>query len=277
MRIPATILVLCLIVATTGCGGDDDDTAAAPLTTGGDSVETPVAVDSSTPADAASAWSWPDDIVIAMAHIGQQEFEPAQSIVDAYRAAHPDDPAGTFCAGLILHKQKQYADALPLLEDGWMPGRNDGALHFIGWCRYYLGDLNGAIEAFDAHLDVDQFAVDSLYGSGIAILEKGEPLVARLRFQDAINRDKRKHGGESSPAVAKAYLRLGEMDLADGQYDQAIDNLTQCLLLDERLVPAYFALSQVYARTGDEDQAEHYRAQYEAMQAQRESTGGIQP
>lgn len=176
-------VLLVALSALASCSSGEDPAPIAPP---------PAAVATDTP-DPAREQARVALQLIAKGHAGQ-----AEPVARALVAAKPSDPRATFILALALHKQKRYADAVPLfqaasdLASQVQGGAQDAfperahVAHFLGWARYYTGDLDGARGAFTAHVAVVPDASDSWYGLGIVELDEDRLDAAREALAQAL-------------------------------------------------------------------------------------------
>jgi serine/threonine protein kinase len=127
------------------------------------------------------------------------EIDAARSVVDRFVAHAPDGPALHMVEIELAIGERRYRDALDGVERliAANPGREAETYQYRGDLRLLLGDVDGAIAAYDA---IDDQARRDEYVAG-ALLHAGRAAEARQRLLDAI---------AAYPAGAKP-SRLGKM------------------------------------------------------------------
>jgi tetratricopeptide (TPR) repeat protein len=98
--------------------------------------------------------------------------------VDAYQqalAAHPGEARSLAGMGSIHLIQRDFAGALAALEQAHrgMP-EHIGTLHLLGWCKLFMGDTQGAVQDFNAALELDRNFADSHGAVAVVHAMRGE-------------------------------------------------------------------------------------------------------
>lgn len=194
-------------------------------------------------------------------------------IMESVTKKQPELQRPRFFLTLAHHKSKRYAQARPmweaLLEGGPVFDKASSSLYFYGWCLYYLGEPEHAKAAFEAFLAVSaEEDDDSHFGIGLCDIELGQledaqaHLTVALELIEAqIARDPTQTRRLAQP-FAKTHTRLGEVALLNNELETARDHLVAAV---NRMPPAYeawFLLSRVYTRLGEDDLADHAKAQH---------------
>ncbi len=198
------------------------------------------------------------------------DFPRAEAAARAWAAEAPDDARASFYLGLALHKEKRYGEALAALEradaapdDAFAEAPH--ASHYLGWCRYYLGDLPGAKIAFIAHARGFPEYDDTQFALGLIALDEDRTAeadrlfrraLALLRAQDGPARDRAK----CMARLGDVALRLGDVAGAEREYRAAIAEWP-----DHH--EAWARLARVLDRTGKADEATAARAKQQEILA----------
>ena len=198
------------------------------------------------------------------------DFARAEAAARAWAAEAPADPRASFYLGLALHKEKRYGEALAALEradaapDDAFP-EAPHASHYLGWCRYYLGDLPGAKIAFIAHARGFPEYDDTQFALGLIALDEDRTAeadrlfrraLALLRAQDGPARERAK----CMARLGDVALRLGDVAGAEREYRAAIAEWP-----DHH--EAWARLARVLDRDGKTDEAAAARARQEEILA----------
>ena len=202
-------------------------------------------------------------------------FADAEPLARAWVADRPSDSRAAFYLGLVLHKSKRHAEAQGLLERSMaLPAdafpEAVHASHYLGWCRYYLGDLSGAKAAFDAHAaafpryDDDQFAL------GIIAYDEDRLDESEARFRRAIEL---LGASGASRERAKNLARLGDVLLRRDRLSEAEACYREAIRLHELHGEAWSKLARVLDRQGRAEEASATRARQAELKARAEAGG----
>ncbi len=228
-----------------------------------------------------------DQARVALQLMARNHPEQAEPVARALLAKFPDQPRAAFVLGLSLHKQKRYSDAVPLFEQALAgAGTIEAAqrptqfpeslhvAHFLGWARYYAGDLDGARGAFASHVAAVPDAGDSWYGIALVEIDEDrvEAAAAALeramvclpdseRVEDARSRDR-----------GKILARQGDLALRADRTQDAVELYRRALRAWPDHYEVWAKVARCYDRLGDATAAD--RARVEELHA-RERVGRI--
>ena len=201
--------------------------------------------------------------------------------VDAARAlalASPDDRRTAFYLGLSLHKAKRHGEALLLLERAAEAEPSafpeaPHASHYLGWCRYYLGDLAGARSAFERHAAAFPEYDDTQFALGIIAYEEDRLPEAESRFRRALAA----LGSGPAPAQprerAKNLARLGDVLLRQDRLADAEGCYREAVKLWPTHGEAWSKLARVLDRQGRAADAAAARAEQAKIRERTEREG----
>ncbi|MBU3683683.1 MAG: tetratricopeptide repeat protein [Phycisphaerales bacterium] len=203
------------------------------------------------------------------------DFAAAEQVARRWVGAEPANLRATFYVGLALHKQKRHAEALTFLERA--DAAPDAAFaesphvpHYLGWCRYYLGDLAGARAAFEQHAAAFPDYDDTQFALGLIAFDRDEVDEAERRFRRALELLQRA-GGDAAPATAreraKCLARLGDVALRRGDLDAAERDARAAVALWPDHHEGWAKLARVLDRQGKAAEAAAARAQQQAALA----------
>jgi len=148
--------------------------------------------------------------------------------------------------------QKKYGEALGLFEQGLRNyGKDYWVIDGVGWCCYYLGDLDRAESSFREALTIKPDYPFSLMGTDcvaaarLAPIEEaegylaaGRPGEARIAFDAAL----REAPGLAKPLKVRALLGLGRAHHGVGNYTDAAKVFQSAAKLDDKCAPAHAGL-----------------------------------
>lgn len=214
------------------------------------------------------------DVILADATRLLMSGRPAEARerIAPFLAANPRDGAATFLLAMTHHRERNYAAAEPLMVRALELEPSQFLVHhFLGWARLHLGNLDGAAAAFERHWRLQPGEPDTVFGLGLVALESGDDALAERRFREtiAIIRDLE----TSDPArfaarrgdLGKCHARLGEIWFARGDLERAQRSLELALSIDPRQTTAWFALSQVNRRLGEDRKADVAMSRFETL------------
>ena len=212
----------------------------------------------------------PDRLSVVRRLLRDGQFAAAIPVAQAAVAAAPEDLRARFFLGLCLHKAKRYAEALPLLEAvaaAPAPGFPEAphAVHFLGWCRYYLGDLPGARAAFQAHANAFPNYDDSHFGLGLVAFDEDRSAEAEQSFRRALELLGEQQG--AARERAKNLARLGDVLLRQDRLAEAEQSYRRAVELFEDHYEAWAKLARLLDRIGRADEASAARAKQAAVMA----------
>jgi tetratricopeptide (TPR) repeat protein len=189
--------------------------------------------------------------------------------------AQPGSARAAFYVGLSFHKQKRHAEALAFLEraeaapDSEFP-EAPHVPHYLGWCRYYLGDLAGAHRAFEAHAAAFPGYDDSQFALGLIAFDRDELDEAEHRFRRALELLQRAAGDAAAGTArerAKCLARLGDVALRRGDLESAERDARAAVELWPDHHEAWAKLARVLDRQGRAGAAAAARSQQQAALA----------
>ena len=201
------------------------------------------------------------------------QFAAAEQVARAVVKDRPDDLRAVFYLGLVLHKEKRHGEALPLLEraaaadDAAFP-ESPHAPHYLGWCRYSLGDLAGARTAFTEHSSAFPNYDDSHFALGLIAYEEDRLPEAEASFRRALELLGEQQG--AAKERAKNLARLGDVMLREGRLAEAELCYRRAVELFEQHGEAWSKLARVLDRLGRTDDAADARARQAAIRARSE-------
>ena len=214
--------------------------------------------------------------------VGQGRFEEARAAALAYRDADPAEGQADFVVGLAYEKQGNYEAARTWFAGALEKSPGDVIVHdYLGRSLFLLGRLAEARREFEALGAALPDEPKAAYGLGLVELEASRFDAARAAFERALElferskeRDPRLYRARQGER-AECHARLGEVHFALGRYEEARDEL----LLSTRLAPAhvsaFYTLSLVHRRLGEDEEAARALAHYEARKAEL-SKGGTE-
>jgi tetratricopeptide (TPR) repeat protein len=183
------------------------------------------------------------------------QFDAAAVAARTWAAAEPGNLRASFYLGLSLLKGKHYAEAADSLARaaaspaGSFPEAVH-ASHYLGWSRYYLGDLSGAQRAFEAHArDVPDYD-DTQFGLGLIALDQDRLPEAEARFRRALELLGSRPGTERDRA--KNLARLGDVQLREGRVADAEASYREAARLHPGLEEIQAKLARAVERRGTE-------------------------
>jgi tetratricopeptide (TPR) repeat protein len=228
-----------------------------------------------------------DQARVALQLIARNHPDQAEPVARAALAAYPDQPRAAFVLGLSLHKQKRYSDAVPLFERSLAGAtamdaaqraqqfpEHTHVAHFLGWARYYAGDLDGARGAFTSHVATVPTAGDSWYGLALVEIDEDQVDAASTAFERAMACLPEAERMEESRSRdrGKILARQGDLALRADRTQDAVDLYRRALRAWPDHYEVWAKVARCYDRLGDAQAAD--RARVEELNA-RERMGRI--
>lgn len=213
------------------------------------------------------------DLVEIVRLIGQHQTGDARDRLAGYLAGHPDDGRAEFLLGLTYHREKRYGLARPHFETAARldPGYHP-TYHFLGWCLYYLGEPEAARRAFERHLELEEEG-DSHYALGLIAFDADRLDEAERRYRRAIELQEGNRGRVAE--VAKAHARLADVHLRRDELEQARAELEFATGMWPQHYAAFYKLSMVLARLGEQEAAQRAFDQYRYWEQLAETKRGV--
>jgi tetratricopeptide (TPR) repeat protein len=213
--------------------------------------------------------------------LNEGDIGGGRAAVAAYLEQRGDDALlyqAEFLLGYSYQKQKVYAAASEhFVRATELAPDYHPTWQFLGYARYYLGDLAGAREAFEAHLRLVPEEGDSWFGLGLIDFDEDRLDDAEQHFRKAIElheavRSRDPSGRARSREVAKARARLADVLIRRDDFPAARDELQQAAAL----LPApeiWHKLHDVLLRLGDEAGAAQALLRRDEARAQMGTAG----
>lgn len=183
-----------------------------------------------------------------------------------YMKEHGESSQPLFLMGLSYHHEKRYTKAVEWLTKSsvWTldDDRYPPTWHFLGWSYYYLGNVEAAKRAFEQFLAMHPDEGDSLFALGLLEMDAGRYTKAEHLYRKSIEVQQDNPEGQ-----AKALARLGDVFASRNDLQQAQELYLQAVGLNPDLYEAWYHLSSVYLRIGDDQLS--LEALAKSKQAQR--------
>jgi len=208
--------------------------------------------------------------------IERGETGRARLSLTSWMNTHPQDGQAMFLNGLTYHREKSYALARKHFDRAIETEPDYFATYYFNaWAAFYLGELDDAKRLFLADLAFQPTNGDSHFGLGLIALDRNELDDAQERFERAIEL----HTGVTRrvPELAKSRARLGEVFALKGELERARTELEAATTMNPTLYEAWYQLSRVLTRLGEDDAAAEAFRRHEQVRDQvnevREAAG----
>ncbi len=232
-----------------------------------------------------------------------RRLEPAEENLRKAAALAPDQSAFQFDLGYLLHQEKRYSEALPLLKRAVELDPENLMARFMLARTYvlsfhelkipnfveltleqlnYIAKRNPRFPGVHHHLALvyintgeqakarDELKTELAYypQNTQARVELGETLIRLNDYRGAI-RELNIAAGQA-PRVHSIYYALAKAYKANGQNAQALEAASKCVELNPRFADAQYLLAQLYRDAG---QAESAKRHFEAFRELKNQTG----
>lgn len=189
------------------------------------------------------------------------QLNTAYDLAQRARELAPNDPHVADTLGWILFKKGEYRNALPLLKESAaaMPDVLEHQFH-LGMTHYMLGQEEEARTVLQRAIGSGNFPGKDEARQRIAVLaidRNTNSAAARLQLTNVLQR------WPNDPA---ALMRLAQLQIREGESDQAVKTLEKIVSDDPYHGPALRQLAFIYAERSVDDQKA-----YELIQRARES------
>ena len=214
----------------------------------------------------------------AFALVGSGDWPAVQAMLEPFVAEWPDTPRARFYLGMAIHKQKNYAQALPEL----LAGRGEPAFenqhtvdYFLAWCYYNLGQLEEAEAAMQRFLRVTPNEGDGHFVLGLVAYDQNRLEDAAAAFElstelfaDAFQRAPENRKATFAGELAKAHGRLGDVYFDQERLDDALQSYGIAVTYIQNHYVVWYKLSQLFEELGQPEDAALAREKYELYRPQ---------
>lgn len=204
--------------------------------------------------------------------IEAKRYDEARARLKPIVELYDDWPRANLLYALAFHKDGRYGEAKPFFEKALrLDAKETAVLPFLGWCQYYLGELDGARASFEAYLSrVNRNYSDAHFALGLIAYDADDIDAARMRFEETI----RLAAAERDAQVeGKARARLADVLIRTGDLSRAKVELETALRLRPDAYAAWFKLSRVRQRLGDAKGAEEARRMHDEVRERVRPSG----
>jgi tetratricopeptide (TPR) repeat protein len=192
----------------------------------------------------------------------------ARRLAQQYAETHPGDGHGAYALGLAHAWNDNHGAARPWLERALaLEPEMYPAHEALAKSLFLLGELAGARREYEAFLAVVPDEPRGHYGLGLIELEETRLEEAARRFARAIALFEALPAAQREARLselAECHARLGEVHFARGEHAAARAELVRATGLCPTNISAFFTLSLVERRLGNERAADEAARRYEA-------------
>jgi tetratricopeptide (TPR) repeat protein len=211
-----------------------------------------------------------------------RRYEEARAGAQRYLQGHQRDGHALLLVGLTYFRTDNFGAARPWLERALECAPElEGVHDHLGHTLFMLGDLDGSRRVFEAYEELEPSQPRTQYFLGLIDLEQSDLDGAARRFRRAIGlfeelgRADPQRGEQRLPELAECRARLADVHFALDDYESARDELLAATRSCPGNISAFYMLSLVYRRLGDEALADQAAGRYEsAKQAILEGRAG---
>jgi tetratricopeptide (TPR) repeat protein len=197
-------------------------------------------------------------------------YEAGRSAAQAYLKSHPESAPAHLMIGLSYFKADNHGAARPYFEKSLSLAPGDYIAHdFLAQALFLLGDLQGSRTHYESLRLFIPADPKPLVRLGIIDQEQDMTDEAREHFRLALEcfeqlrkRDPRSYAGQQQE-LGNLYARRAELAFAQGDYATARLDLEQATTAWPKNISAFFTLSLVYRRLGEEALAQATLQKYE--------------
>ncbi|MFT7667473.1 MAG: Tfp pilus assembly protein PilF [Planctomycetota bacterium] len=193
-----------------------------------------------------------------------------------YLKAHPNDAQANLMIGLSHYRADNHGAARPFFETALALDPNYYITHdYLADALFMLGDMTGSREHYELFASFSPAVPKTYVRLGMIDLEETHVEQAVEQFNHALLLYE--NSGKKGPAVYEAqraelaavHARLGDVFFARSDYEAARDELLKSTQIWPRNISAFFTLSLVYRRLGEDvlasEAAEYYESARRSM------------
>jgi tetratricopeptide (TPR) repeat protein len=190
----------------------------------------------------------------------QGEYAAAAEALARIFAEDQTDAEAAFALGLAYFNAGQYEKAREAFENSLEvdPGRAAAVHHNLGALAYQVGEMQTAVEEFQAALAEDPNDPDTHYQLGATYLTMAQPTAQDQQPDEALlekARQELERALELAPNKPEALVGLGNYYMVMNQFSEAIETLELAVEKNPQMREALFALGRAYAVNGQIERA----------------------
>jgi len=201
----------------------------------------------------------------------EQRFGACRALAQEHLAAHPQDPQALYLLGMSHYLTGNYGAARPwLVQTLEADPELEVAREPLAYSLLLLGELGGARREYEAYVAAVPGDPKGHYGLGLIELEEARLDVAAERFRraielfDELGRSDARQAATRQAEFAECHARLGEVHFARGEYQAARAELLRATEIAPGNISAFYTLSLVHRRLGEEALAVQAVGRYES-------------
>jgi len=187
------------------------------------------------------------------------DYAGVPQALEAIIAQDEEDAEAHFLLGLAYFNVNNYEKAREAFERTLAldPQRAAAVHHNLGALAYQTGDLQTAVDEFNAALTADPDDPDSHYQLGATYLIMALPANSLTPDQSMVVKaqEEFEKALELSPGKPEALVGMGNVHLLQNQVEEAISFLEEAVEQNPEMPEALFALGRTYAASGDVENA----------------------
>ncbi len=195
----------------------------------------------------------PGEVARCKALIDAGLYAAARARLEPIVEAHPGWARAAALLALSYYKESRFEAAKPLFARALAADPEEIAIRPpYGWTLYALGELDAAEAMFASLLERRPDYAPAHYALGVIHLERDEVDAARERFETTV---RLATAQDDPPMAGRAHARLGDLAVRLDDLATAKQELEAALALFPGEAEAWFKLSRVRERLGDEEGA----------------------
>lgn len=213
--------------------------------------------------------------------IGEGRLEAARGLALDHLEEHGQDGQAAFLVGLSFEKAGNFGAARPWFQRALRDAPDYFILHdYLGRTQLMLGQLEAARHEFEAFAGIDPLEPKAVYGLGLIELEhtRLEPAATEFRraleLFEILKKENPPMYRARASERAQCYARLADVHFARDEYEAARENLLQATTIAPDNISAFYALSLVHRRIGDDASADRALARYETRRKELSEVQG---
>lgn len=162
-------------------------------------------------------------------------------------AKSPNDAKWPYLIGTVYEENKQYTKAVEYYKEANTKDAKPAVYYRISLCQAEIGDFEEALSSVNQALNMDSTDLDYMIQKAVTYYEMGNPKAAISEWDKVL---------AIQPEYADGYYQRGWYKYLIRDFDNAAEDFSMCIALDQTEAYAYVCRGDIYLMQGKKDLAE---------------------